>query len=87
MNATDKNIKQAIEEGYNLAEKKEELKKIGEPNYFFSGNEGISVGGLSAGMDIYIAYPMTPASTVLHFLAKRQVENQGSPTTSVDNKF
>ncbi|MDD1723798.1 MAG: 2-oxoacid:acceptor oxidoreductase subunit alpha [Methanospirillum sp.] len=36
---------------------------------FFSGNEWIGLGLLAGGIDAYIAYPMTPASGLLHFLA------------------
>ena len=68
-------IIKAIEEGCGLTETKERLKKIGKTKYFISGNEAISVGAIMGGMDIHIAYPMTPASPVLHFLAKRQSEN------------
>ncbi|HWQ67751.1 MAG TPA: 2-oxoacid:acceptor oxidoreductase subunit alpha [Methanospirillum sp.] len=34
-----------------------------------SGNEWIGLGLLAGGIDAYIAYPMTPSSGVLHFLA------------------
>jgi 2-oxoglutarate ferredoxin oxidoreductase subunit alpha len=34
-----------------------------------TGNQAIALGAAAAGLDIYIAYPMTPASTILHFLA------------------
>lgn len=68
-------IRKAIEQGYSLTEVKEKIKKIGKPNYFISGNEAIGAGAIAAGMDIYLAYPMTPATPVLHFLAKRQIEN------------
>lgn len=68
-------IGKAIEEGYGLLQTKERLRKIGGAKYFISGNEAIGLGGIAAGMDIYLAYPMTPATPVLHFLAKRQLEN------------
>lgn len=68
-------INKAIEEGYSLSETKEKLKKIGKARYFISGNEAIGAGSITAGMDMHLAYPMTPASPVLHFLAKRQLEN------------
>ncbi|MBZ9569321.1 2-oxoacid:acceptor oxidoreductase subunit alpha [Patescibacteria group bacterium] len=68
-------VKKTIEEGYDLAKTKGKLKKIGPAKYFISGNEAISIGALAAGLDIYIAYPMTPATHVLHFLAKRQLEH------------
>ena len=33
------------------------------------GNEAIGLGALAAGIGLYAAYPMTPASSVLHFMA------------------
>lgn len=41
---------------------------------FLNGNEGISSGAVDSGLDVYIAYPMTPATPVLGQLAKKQVE-------------
>lgn len=40
-----------------------------ERRYYLSGNEAVALGAIAAGLDIYIAYPMTPASPVLHLLA------------------
>ncbi len=40
----------------------------------FTGNEAIALGLCAAGLDVYAAYPMTPATTILHFLAKRDRE-------------
>ncbi len=34
-----------------------------------SGNQAISLGLIKAGLKVYIAYPMTPTSPILHFLA------------------
>jgi 2-oxoglutarate ferredoxin oxidoreductase subunit alpha len=34
-----------------------------------TGNEAISLGAIAGGLDVYYAYPMTPASSILHFLA------------------
>lgn len=68
-------IKKAIEKGYALGKIKEKFKRIGKGKYFISGNQAVSVGALSSGIDIYIAYPMTPATAVLHFLAKKQLDN------------
>lgn len=39
------------------------------PRYYLSGSEGVALGAIAAGLDIYLAYPMTPASPVLHILA------------------
>ncbi len=37
-----------------------------------TGNEAIGFGALAAGLQFYSAYPMTPATGVLHFLAAQQ---------------
>jgi 2-oxoglutarate ferredoxin oxidoreductase subunit alpha len=37
-----------------------------------SGNEAIALGAVKAGLNIYIAYPMTPASAILHYLAEHE---------------
>lgn len=37
---------------------------------FVTGNEAIGLGALQAGCKFYVAYPMTPSSTILHFLAE-----------------
>ena len=36
---------------------------------FLTGNDATALGALAAGMRFYAAYPMTPASPILHFLA------------------
>lgn len=41
-----------------------------------TGNESISLGALAGGLNVYYGYPMTPASSILHFLVK-QAENFG----------
>ncbi len=33
------------------------------------GNEAVGLGALAAGLGLYAAYPMTPASSLLHFMA------------------
>ena len=35
-----------------------------------TGNEAIALGLVRGGLDAYIAYPMTPTSNILHFLAE-----------------
>ncbi|MDD4309178.1 MAG: 2-oxoacid:acceptor oxidoreductase family protein [Candidatus Cloacimonetes bacterium] len=37
-----------------------------------SGNQAIAQGAWLAGLDFYYAYPMTPASSILHYLALKQ---------------
>ncbi|MHA1913090.1 MAG: 2-oxoacid:acceptor oxidoreductase subunit alpha [Promethearchaeota archaeon] len=51
-----------------------------------TGNEAISLGALAGGLDVYYAYPMTPASTILHFLA-RQAENFGIAVVHAESEI
>jgi len=39
---------------------------------FCTGNEAIAIGAIASGLKFYAAYPMTPASSILHFLALLQ---------------
>ena len=38
------------------------------------GNEAIALGALKAGMSFFAAYPITPASEIMHFLAEKEKE-------------
>ncbi len=40
-----------------------------EPLPLLSGNEAIGIGLLHGGLEAFVAYPMTPTSNLLHFLA------------------
>jgi hypothetical protein len=40
------------------------------PRVLVDGNEAIGLGALAAGIGLYCAYPMTPASSLLHFMAR-----------------
>ncbi len=51
-------------------EKNEKLLK----QNFLSGNQLIALGAWTSGLDVYYGYPMTPASSILHFLASRQAD-------------
>ena len=42
------------------------------PRAMLTGNTAIALGAAAAGLDMYIGYPMTPASTVLHYLAANE---------------
>ena len=37
-----------------------------------TGNEAVALGAVKAGLDFYVAYPMTPATGILHYLAKHK---------------
>ena len=41
-----------------------------QPRLVLSGNESLSLGAIAAGLKIYAGYPITPASSILEFLAK-----------------
>ncbi len=71
----DENIKES-KEGYKDAEKNIELAKVSsKKSYFMNGNQGISKGAIKSGLDVYYAYPMTPATPVIWELAEEQIES------------
>jgi len=51
-----------------------QLGKGDAPPTMLTGNEAIGIGAYAGGLDMYFAYPMTPASSVLHFLAAHASE-------------
>ena len=57
-----------------------------KPLPVLSGNEAIALGGVSAGLNLYIAYPMTPASSILHYLAAHE-EELGVVTVHPENEI
>jgi 2-oxoglutarate/2-oxoacid ferredoxin oxidoreductase subunit alpha len=70
----DENVKNAAkgyEEEKGLLIQTSQQKKTG---IFMDGNKGISTGAVDSGLDVYIAYPMTPSTPILGQLAKKQVE-------------
>src|SRR3989344_5885840 len=59
-------IKSAYPEGYKIKiPKKTEI----IPRMYISGNEIIGLGAIAAGCKFYCAYPMTPSSALLHYMA------------------
>ncbi|MCX8200319.1 MAG: 2-oxoacid:acceptor oxidoreductase subunit alpha [Candidatus Micrarchaeota archaeon] len=40
-----------------------------------TGNEAISAGAIQAGVKFFAAYPMTPASSILHYMASKELEH------------
>ncbi len=52
-----------------LGYKLKETGLAGKNRIFLTGNEAIGLGALNAGCKFYAAYPMTPATSILHFLA------------------
>ncbi|HII72001.1 TPA: 2-oxoacid:acceptor oxidoreductase subunit alpha [Candidatus Woesearchaeota archaeon] len=43
----------------------------GKQRRLATGNEMIGLGAAAAGLDMYIAYPMTPSTSILHMLAEK----------------
>lgn len=43
-------------------------------NILISGNQAIGLGALAGGLSFYSAYPMTPSTSIMTFLSKRQRE-------------
>jgi len=41
-----------------------------EPRYLMTGNEAVALGALAAGVRFHAQYPMTPASSILHWMAQ-----------------
>ena len=47
------------------------LKKRKRKGILMDGSEGVSEGALASGLNLYIAYPMTPATPVMTYLARK----------------
>jgi len=59
--------------GFDIPEVAFEVERLGKESMpVISGNEAIALGAVKAGLDAYYAYPMTPSTGILHFLAANQ---------------
>jgi 2-oxoglutarate ferredoxin oxidoreductase subunit alpha len=65
-----------IKEHFKIVEKNElnQLKKTDKEKILLTGNEATAMGALVGGCKFFSAYPMTPATAILHYLAKHQRE-------------
>lgn len=72
---TEENI-EAARAAYNQAKKFGKVFKLpllkNPPKPLLTGNEAIALGAVKAGLKAYIAYPMTPSTSILHYLAKHE---------------
>jgi len=68
----NKEAVKAAEIGFNSAEKKFELKKLNNKVIIMTGSKAIAKGAVNSGIDLYLGYPMTPATGVLQELAGLQ---------------
>ncbi|WP_066894470.1 2-oxoacid:acceptor oxidoreductase subunit alpha [Clostridium nigeriense] len=69
-----KNI-EAVKLGYDLVDSKFKLKgKDLSGHILINGNNAIALGAIAGGLDFYSAYPMTPATSIMTYLSKKQSE-------------
>lgn len=67
-----KNI-EAIHLGYDLLDSRYVLKGKDLSNHILiNGNNAIALGAIAGGLDFYSAYPMTPATSIMTYLSKKQ---------------
>lgn len=61
--------------GYDLIESKHKMQGNDLSDHILiNGNNAIALGAIAGGLDFYSAYPMTPATSIMTYLAKKQVE-------------
>ena len=56
------------------------------PVPLLTGNEAVGLGMVRGGLEAYVSYPMTPSSSLLHFLAEEQ-ENLGITVVHPENEI
>ena len=66
----------AAEKGYNSQKEKFECKRLNNKIEILSGSQAVAKGALNSEIDIYLGYPMTPATGVLHELAGKASEGK-----------
>lgn len=80
---TDSPNNAAFKIGYDYAQNNFSTLRLIYKSYFlphkskqeiYDGNEAYSWGFIAAGGNLFAAYPMTPATGALHFLAQKQIE-------------
>ena len=62
------------------------LREGKETHPILTGAETIGLGAITAGLDLYFAYPMTPSTPILHFLAS-QGKKLGVVTVQPENEI
>ncbi|MCK4908771.1 MAG: 2-oxoacid:acceptor oxidoreductase subunit alpha [Planctomycetes bacterium] len=68
---TELNLKLA-RQGYDQAKESVKIQPGSQKSLpILTGNEAIGLGLVQAGLQAYVAYPMTPATSILHFLAQQ----------------
>lgn len=66
---------QAVKRGYESVEAKFSIAEGRAQNtMLINGNSAIALGAIAGGLTFYSAYPMTPATSIMTYLSKKQVE-------------
>jgi 2-oxoglutarate ferredoxin oxidoreductase subunit alpha len=61
--------------GYDASGERLRIQPLGKaPLPAFTGNEAMGIGLVEAGLGVYLSYPMSPTSNLMHFLAARADE-------------
>ena len=65
----------AVEQGFELASPGYDVKTPDtDGNILINGNEAIALGALAAGCRFYSAYPMTPSTSIMNYVASKMQE-------------
>lgn len=66
---------EAVKRGYDLVDKYKEVPEGTAKNtVLINGNTAIALGAIAGGLNFYSAYPMTPATSIMTYLSKKQQE-------------
>lgn len=65
----------AAKQGYDSQETSHPLTKLKHSPKILSGSQSLAKGAINSGINLYIAYPMTPATNAMHELAADQLKN------------
>lgn len=67
--------KQALQQGYQLSDKLFDTLPVSPDNQMLiNGNTAIALGAIAAGLGVYSAYPMTPATSIMNYLIDKHKE-------------
>ncbi|MHB8065492.1 MAG: 2-oxoacid:acceptor oxidoreductase subunit alpha, partial [Ruminiclostridium sp.] len=65
----------AVQEGRKLVAKKYNIVPLKQDdNILINGNEAVAIGALAAGCKFYSAYPMTPSTSIMDYLASKMMD-------------
>ena len=74
--------REAVQKGYDHCSDNEysfqcTMESEGEiDKIWLTGNQAVALGAMTAGCKFYSAYPMTPASPILHYMVEKQMETE-----------